>query len=88
MIKVTIEGAEVRVNDEALEEYKTLKLAGQVEKNPLKIFDLIDQIVDGGSDKVASIIDPENGNPKIEEYSTFVEKIFTALGENKQTKNL
>ena len=86
-MEIQVDGATVMVKVKALESYKTIKLVAQAEKSPLKIFDLLDSVVEGGSDKIADILDPEEGNPSLEAYSAFVEKMFIALGENNQAKN-
>jgi len=87
MITVKVDNAKIGVNAEALENYTTLRMARQASKDPLVVFDLLDKIVDGGADRIAEILDPENHDPNIEEYGAFVEKLFTEIGENKQAKN-
>ena len=77
MIAVNIDGHEIRVDDKKFDGAITLKLLRELRSDVSYTIDVLDRIVEGGSEHVFRILDPENGDPSMEnEVIPFITKVF------------
>ena len=76
MLTVNFNGHDIALKDELFERSNTLRLIQKTRKDALYIYDVLDLLVEGGTDQIHEIL---GGDPSIEEVGVFVEKLFTEL---------
>ena len=85
MITVNFEGLEITLRDELFDKSPTLRLIQKVRKDYLYIYDVLDRLVVGGAELVEQHLDPVNGEPDIKEIGDFIERLFSALPDLKNS---
>jgi len=86
MIDVQIGSIKISVRDDLLGRSKTLRLIGKATEKTWEIYPLLDRLIDGGSELVERLLDPVDADPTDEQLGDFVEKLFNAIGELKNSQ--
>jgi len=88
MASIEIDGHVVNVRTEIFERHKTMKLIARVQSGELAAtIEFCDLLFECGYDGIGYLLDPVNGDPRIEESVKFIETLFTKLAGDKNIKN-
>ena len=87
MVTVNVDGHEVKVRDDLLEHALTLRLIQKCRTDKTYSLDLLDRVIDGSTDVIFWILDPEKGDPHLSEVEKFLYRLFDQLTGDPAIKN-